>query len=158
MEGNKKFLKKRNRDNSKNRPRSLNRNFSKGRDFSQKRNGFGLKFQRNNKFGNKNFKNNFEKNYENYDDDMGYSQNKTQSNKKDDVIRIAKYWEPKQIIEPVNTQGKIAISDENNYLFSIVGSELKILDLYTYALIKSFNQVCFNFIDFIYHYFKFAFY
>lgn len=145
MEGNKKFTKKLNRDNSKNRSKSLNRNFSKSRDFSQKKKGFGLKFQKNNKFSDgKKFKKSFEKNFDNnFEDDMGYdnNDNRIQSNKKEDVIKIAKYWEPKQIIEPVNTQGKIAISEENNYLFSIVGSELKILDLYTYAVIKSFNQV-----------------
>lgn len=141
MEGNKKFTQKRNRDNSKNVSRSLNRNFSKSRDFSQKKNGFGLKFQRNNNFSDRRPKRNFEKNYDNHDEDFGYNENRFQSNKKDDTIKIAKYWEPKQIIEPVNTQGKIAISEENNFLFSIVGNELKILDLYTYAVIKSFNQV-----------------
>jgi tRNA nucleotidyltransferase/poly(A) polymerase len=142
MEGNKKFINKRNRDNSKNISRSLNRNFSKSKDFSQKKNGFGLNFQKFDKFSNKKSNNNFEKNSENFDDDFGYNENKFQSNKKADVIKIAKYWEPMKIIEPVNTQGKIAISDENNYLFSIVGNELKILDLNTYAVIKSFNLVC----------------
>ncbi len=145
MEGNKKFLKKRNRDNSKNRSRSLNRNFSKDRSFGQKKRGFGLKFQRNNKFGNKNFKKYLDKNYENnYDDDLEYNENRNKSNKKNDVIKIAKYWEPKQIIEPINTQGKIVVSDDNNYLFSIVGNELKILDFNSYALIKTFSQVKFT--------------
>lgn len=149
MEGNKKFLKKRNRDNSKNRSRSLKRNFSKDKSFSQKKKGFALKFQRNNRFGNKNFKQNFNKKFENnYDDDLGYNENRNQSNKKEDVIKIAKYWEPKQIIEPINTQGKVVISDDNNYLFSIVGNELKILDLFSNTLIKSFNQVNFKFIQF----------
>ncbi len=146
MEGNKKFSQKRNRDYSKNRSRSLNRDFTKGRGFSQNRGRFGLKFQGNNRFSDRKPKRNFENNYNNYQDDdyMGYDENRVQSNKKDDAIKIAKYWEPKQIIEPVNTQGKIAVSEENNYLFSIVGSELKILDFYTYAVVKSFNQVCHN--------------
>lgn len=151
MEGNRKFTQKRNRDNSKNKSRSLNRNFSKGRDFSQKKSGFGLKFQQNNKFSDRRPKRNFEKNYNNFEDDFGDNENRTQSKKKDDAIKIAKYWEPKQIIEPVNTQGKIAVSEENNYLFSIVGTELKILDLYTYAVVKSFNQVFLLFCKYALH-------
>jgi len=142
MEGNKKFLKKRNRDNSKNRSRNLKRNFSKDRGISQRKRGFGVKFKNNNnKFANKKYKKNDDKNFDNFDDDLYNLNNNQGLNKKDDVIKIAKYWEPKQIIEPINTQGKLVIWEENKYLFSIVGNELKILDLFTHALIKAFNQV-----------------
>lgn len=145
MEGNKKFLKKRNRDSSKNRTKGFKNSFSKKRDFSQKKKGFGITFRSRDKqpfkkFNKRTFNKSFNNNYD-YDNTERYSQKTFQSNKKSEVLKIAKYWEQKQIIDPINTQGKIAIDEANNQLFSIVGNELKILDCNNLSTIKAIQQV-----------------
>ena len=140
MEGNKNFIQKRNRDNSKNMSRDFKRGLARSKDFSQKKNGFGVKFQRNNQYVR-----NPKYDHVDYYEEGGFNDDHQVSKKKYDVIKIAKFWEQKQIIEPVNTQGKIIFSEKDKYLFSIVGNQLKVFDMFNLNLIKNFEQVNFLF-------------
>jgi hypothetical protein len=71
-------------------------------------------------------------NYEKQEEEQGLSK---------DIVKVGKYWEGKNLIEPKNTKDKITILENENLLISIVEDSLKIFDLNDLSLKTTIKQV-----------------
>ena len=104
--------------------------------------------------GNKNFAIKFSK--KSRDNDYTLNQNSAEDCVSDNLIKIGKFWESKNLIEPKNTQGTLHFIEnynntDENYTLSIVGDSLHILNTSEFTIKNIIKQAEEQIISFVYN-------